>query len=147
MKVNAAGLALIKAHEGLRLVAYKDAVGVWTIGYGHTSMAGAPAVSRGMVIDSAQAEDILSHDLIKYENAVIRALAGRSVTDNEFAAMVSLCYNIGPGNFNKSSVLRYVLAGNKQAAANAFRAWNKAGGKVLRGLVARREQERTLFLS
>ena len=145
--INQAGLNLIKQFEGLRLKAYRDAVGVWTIGYGHTSMAGDPKVKAGMVITEDEAEQILRIDLKKYEDAVKKALPGYPLTDNQYAALTSLCYNVGPGNFSKSSVVRYLRQGNPGQSADAFRAWNKAGGRVLQGLVTRREAERKLFLS
>lgn len=146
MKTNLAGIELIKAWEGLRTTAYQDSVGVWTIGYGHTSMAGDPKVVPGMKITPDQATAILANDLQTYESAVQLALK-RTATGNQFAAMVSLCFNVGPGNFLKSSVLTRFNAGDMQGAADAFLMWNKAGGKVLQGLVNRREAERKLFLA
>lgn len=146
MKINAAGLDLIKRWEGLRLTAYKDIVGVWTIGYGHTAAAGAPAPKAGMKITEKEAHDILVRDLAQYEKAVTKALS-IVPSANQFAAMVSLCYNIGPANFAKSSVVRLLNVGKPREAADAFLLWNKAGGKVIKGLTARREDERKLFLT
>lgn len=145
MKTNRAGIELIKEFEGCRLETYKDAVGVPTIGYGHTSMAGPPLVLPGMVITQQQADDILITDLAKYEMAVSKAIK-RQPTPNQFAAMVSLCYNIGPNNFRKSTVCRAFNDGDIIRAAGAFLRWNKAGGRVLAGLTRRREAERELFL-
>lgn len=146
MKTNRAGLDLIKKWEGLRLTAYKCPAGVLTIGYGHTSAAGAPAVSKGMKITAEEASDILRRDLASYESAVEKALA-RSPNANQFSAMVSLCYNIGPGAFAKSSIVKRFNAGDIAGAADAILMWNKANGKVLQGLVNRREDERRLFLT
>lgn len=149
MKTNAAGIALIQKWEGKRLTAYPDpATGgePWTIGYGHTTAAGPPTVKRGMKITDQQATDILKTDLTKFEAAVINVLT-KAPTENQFAAMVSLCFNIGPGNFGKSSVVKNFNAGKVSAAADAFLRWNKAAGKVLPGLVRRREDERKLFLT
>ena len=146
MKINAAGLALIKRWEGLRLTAYQDSVGVWTIGYGHTAEAGPPEPKANMKITEKEANDILTRDLGQYERAVTKAISV-APTSNQFAAMVSLCYNIGPTNFAKSSVVRRMNEGNSKAAADAFLLWNKAGGKVLKGLTARREDEKKLFLT
>jgi lysozyme len=145
MKTNRAGIELIKAWEGQMLKAYQDAVGVWTIGYGHTSMAGEPKVTQGMTITADEAADILVKDLVKYEAAVSKALT-RNPNENQFSAMVSLCFNIGPGNFSKSTLVKKFNAGDIQGAADAFRSWRLAGGKVLQGLVNRREAERQLFL-
>lgn len=146
MKINAAGLDLIKRWEGLRLTAYQDSVGIWTIGYGHTAKAGPPAPKAGMKITEKEADDILTRDLGQYERAVTKAISV-APTSNQFAAMVSLCYNIGPANFATSTVVKLVNAGDPRGAAEAFLRWNKAGGKVLKGLTARREDEKKLFLT
>jgi lysozyme len=94
-----------------------------------------------MTITEREAEDILTRDLFKYEQGVTTALTRRP-TQPQFDAMVSLCYNIGPGAFRKSSALRLFNQGDKTKAANALLLWNKAGGKVLKGLTRRREAER-----
>jgi lysozyme len=146
VKINTAGLDLIKRWEGLRLTAYQDSVGIWTIGYGHTAEAGPPAPKAGMKITEKEADDILKRDLGQYERAVTKAISV-APTSNQFAAMISLCFNIGPTNFAKSSVVRRMNEGNAKAAADAFLLWNKAGGKVLKGLTARREDEKKLFLT
>jgi lysozyme len=145
MKTSKAGIDLIKRWEGVKLTAYKCPAGIWTIGYGHTSAAGSPKVVAGMTITTKEAEEILTRDLLKYETAVKNALT-RAPNQNQFDAMVSLCYNIGPGAFKKSSVAKRFNEGNVAGAAEALRMWNKAGGKVLQGLVNRREDERKLFL-
>ena len=149
MKTTESGVDLIKKFEGKRLAAYPDpATGgdPWTIGYGHTSMAGPPAVKKGMKITDSEATDILVKDLGVYETAVAKVLTSKP-NGNQFSAMVSLCYNIGPGNFAKSSVLRKFNSGDIKGAADAFRSWNKAAGKVMAGLTRRREEERKLFLT
>ena len=145
MKISRAGIELVKRWEGCRLRAYQDSVGVWTIGYGHTSAAGDPKVTPGLKITQQEAEDILVRDLVKYEAAVQKSLT-RSPTQPQFDAMTSLCFNIGPGAFAKSSIVKKFNAGDVQGAANAFLLYNKAGGKVLQGLVNRREDERKHFL-
>jgi lysozyme len=145
MKTSKAGIDLIKKWEGVKLTAYKCPAGIWTIGYGHTSAAGSPKVVAGMTITAKAAEEILVRDLLKYELGVKSALT-RAPNQNQFDALVSLCYNIGPGAFKKSSVAKRFNEGNIAAAAEALRMWNKAGGKVLQGLVNRREDERKLFL-
>lgn len=145
MQTNAEGLSLIKLYEGLRLKAYKDPVGILTIGYGHTTAAGDPEVTPGMEITREDAEAMLRRDLVKYEKAVADAVKV-DLTSNQNAACVSLCYNIGPGNFNKSSVLRFINQGKFDDAADAFLLWNRAGGKILPGLVKRRAAEAALFI-
>lgn len=145
MQTNAEGLSLIKLYEGLRLKAYKDPVGILTIGYGHTSAAGTPEVKLGMVITREEAEAMLRRDLVTYEKAVADAVKV-ALTSNQNSACVSLCYNIGPGNFKKSSVLRFINQGRFDDAADAFLLWNRAGGKILSGLVKRRAAEAALFI-
>lgn len=146
MKTSKAGLDLIKKWEGCRLKAYRDSAGVLTIGYGLTSAAGIIPVTEGLTITQAQADDYLARALVKYEAAVEKAIT-RPMTQPQFDAMTSLCYNIGPGEFPGSSVARRFNEGNISGAADAFLMWTKAGGKELQGLVKRRHDERKLFLS
>lgn len=144
MKTNDAGIALIKEFEGCRLTAYPDpGTGgePWTIGFGHTG-----GVKRDDVITMETAEQLLRQDLTKFESNVAAACEGIDTTENQFAAMVSFCYNVGPANFRKSSVLKAHQRGDKTAAANAFKLWNKAAGKVLPGLTRRRAAEAQLYL-
>lgn len=147
MSVNQATIDLIKQFEGCKLTAYQDIVGVWTIGYGITEGAGVgikPA--KGMTITQDQAEDLLRRAVDKFATRVDELITA-NVNANEFGACVSLAYNIGPNAFAKSTVLRELNAGRKDAAAAAFQMWNKAGGVVSKGLVRRREAERQLFLT
>lgn len=146
MRTGTAGLDLIKSFEGWRAEAYRDAVGVWTIGYGHTAMAGAPRPVAGMVITRAQGEQLLRTDLLVYEAAVNQALTV-VVSQNQFDALVSFCYNVGPGNFRTSSVLRYTNQGRFAAVPGRLLLWNKAKGKVLRGLTRRRMAEGALYIT
>lgn len=150
MKTNRAGIELIKTFEGLRTKSYLCPAGVWTIGYGHTSAAGAPKVTKGMTITPEQAEEILVSDLVNYEAGVLKALK-RSPNVNQFSAMVSLCYNIGEGAFASSSVVRMFNEGAPFLAADALMKWNKAkvSGKLIElpGLTRRRDAERKLFLT
>lgn len=136
----------IKEHEALRLTAYlptKD--DVWTIGYGHTKTA-----RQGMVITEAQAEQLLRGDLAWVEDVIDR-LVKVPLTQNQHDAVGSLIFNIGEGNFSKSTVLRKLNTGDYRGAADAFLMWNKQRDKqtgkmnVLRGLTKRRQQERDLF--
>ena len=145
MRINKAGIDLIKEFEGLRLEAYKCPAGVWTIGYGTTGRAGVgikPAA--GMVITEAEAEWYLEQAVAKFA-AGVEAVITAPVDENEFAAMTSLAYNIGLSGFRKSSALRHFQSGDKAKAAAAIKLWNKAGGKVLTGLVRRRDAEVELF--
>ena len=140
-RINTVGLNLIKDFEGLRLNSYRDAVGVWTIGYGHTGTAG-----PGQRITNAQATALLREDVATFENAVTRAVRV-PVTANQFAALVSFTYNVGSGALNSSTLLRRLNAGDTLGAADEFLRWNRAGGQVLAGLTRRRVAERDLFLS
>jgi lysozyme len=143
--INQAGMDLIKEFEGFRAEAYRDSVGVLTIGYGTTAAAGVgitPAL--GMVITQAQAEAYLQAAVDMFADE-IKAKMTREPTPNQFAAMVSLAYNIGPGAFGHSSVLRHFNAGNMEAAAASFALWNKAGGRELAGLTRRRAAEAAMF--
>lgn len=145
MKTSPFGRAEITRREGCRLAAYYDSVGVLTIGVGHTSAAGAPKVTKGLKISASEADAILSRDLALFENAVNSAVKV-PLNQNEFDALVSLAFNIGGGAFAKSTLVRKLNAGDRQGAANQFSVWNKAGGKVLKGLVTRRAAERAQFL-
>lgn len=138
-QINKAGLDLIKSFEGLRLKAYKDAVGIWTVGYGHTKTA-----TPGMAISEPEAEAMLRNDLAEAQGAVER-LVKRPLNDNEYAALVSFVFNLGSGNLSRSTLLRKLNAGDRRGAADQFLVWNKAGGKVLAGLTRRRQAERALF--
>lgn len=144
MKVSAAGRAFLTKEEGVRTTAYKDSVGVWTIGVGHTTAAGAPVVTQGLKITAAEAQEILERDLTKFENYV-KAAVRVPVSQEEFDALVSLCYNIGPGAFRGSSVARKLNAGDRAGAAEAFLMWKNAGGKPI--LLKRRQREKALFES
>lgn len=147
MMVNQRTIDLIKEFEGCKLIAYQDIVGVWTIGYGITEGAGVGIKpNKGMTITQDQAEDLLRRAVDKFAMRVDELIAA-NVNANEFGACVSLAYNIGPNAFAKSTVLRELNAGRKDAAAAAFQMWNKAGGVVSKGLVRRREAEKQLFLT
>jgi lysozyme len=114
--INQRTIDLIKEFEGCELKAYKDAVGVWTIGYGHTSAAGMPMVLPGMTITKQQAEDILRLDLQKYEGYVKNAVR-TDVNENQYGALVSFVYNLGNGNLRSSTLLRKVNARDFTGAA------------------------------
>lgn len=141
------GLALIKSHEGLRLNAYPDpgtGGDPWTIGYGHTSLAGPPLVRKGMKISALEAEDILRRDLQRFEKAVAKAVKV-PINDNQFSALVSFCFNVGEGGLLKSGVLKAVNAKRFDLVPARLALWNKAAGRVLPGLTRRRAEEGKLF--
>lgn len=144
-ELNKESMGLIKSFEGWRAKAYKDPVGVWTIGYGHTKHAGPPVPKRGMTISKKYGEQLLLRDLQQYAKAVDEAVTVE-LNSNQFGALTSFCYNVGPTNFRKSSVLRYTNQGRFNEVPGRLLLWNKAKGKVLRGLTRRRKAEGKLFL-
>ncbi len=140
-RTNKNGLLLIKSFEGLRLKAYRDAVGIWTIGYGMTR-----GVQPDMSISEAEAEQFLQQDLIRFEQAINDAV-NAPVNDNQFSALVSFTYNVGSGALRSSTLLKLLNARNDlRHTAAEFPRWNRAGGRVLEGLTRRRNAERALFL-
>ncbi len=146
--INSAGLDLVKEFEGLarqlsdgRIAAYLDAVGIPTIGYGHTA-----GVQMGQVISVQEADRFLRQDLQEAETAVSQLVQAR-INENQFSALVSFVFNLGGGAFAESTLLREVNAGNLQAAAAQFPRWVYAGGRQLPGLVRRRQAEQALFLA
>lgn len=144
MRTSQRGMALIKQYEGLRLESYLCPAGVWTIGYGHTSSAGAPVVKPGQRITKEEANSILAQDLSQYETAV-QTWVKRPLTQGQFDALVSLCYNIGIGAFRKSTLVGAINAGKMENAPAQFMRWTKAGGRELPGLVKRRRAEVALW--
>ena len=142
--LNAATLALIEASEGLRTTAYRDAVGVWTIGYGHTTAAGPPVVCSGYTITPDEAKAILARDLER-TSAGVGALLDVALNDNQFGALVSFAFNLGVGTLATSTLLRLVNGGAFALAGEQFPKWCHAGGQVLPGLVTRRAAERALW--
>ncbi len=139
MKLGERGTEILKYFEGCKLTAYQDSVGVWTIGYGHTK-----GVYDGMTITQDQAEQMLLSELEEYEG-YIENMVTVPLTQNQFDALVVWVYNLGPTNFKNSTLLKELNAGNYNAAGQEITRWNKAGGKVLAGLVKRREAEAELF--
>ena len=141
------GLKLLAGFEGLVLHPYLDSVKVPTIGIGSTYYENGTRVKlTDPPITEARAYELLANTISFYERTVTR-LVKVIVTQFQFEAMVSLCYNIGGANFAKSSVLRLVNKGDFAGAAKAFLLWNRAGGKVLNGLTIRRTKEAEYFLT
>ncbi len=141
MTISDAGVDLIAKYEGCRLTAYKCPAGVWTIGYGHTA-----GVNPGDVLASEKdAKALLKEDLKKYGGYVNNCIKEKRIifpiNQNQFDALTSFCYNCGPGNLQK-----LVSGRDEQTIADKLLQYVKGGGKVLPGLVRRREDERALFL-
>lgn len=141
------GLKLLAGFEGLVLHPYLDPVKVPTIGIGSTYYENGTRVKlTDPPITEARAYELLANTIASYE-LTVNNLLKVTVTQFQFDAMVSLCYNIGAANFAKSSVIRLVNKGDFVGAAKAFLLWNKAGGKVIRGLTIRRTKEAEYFLT
>lgn len=139
MNYSKTGLALTESFEGLRLTAYQDSVGVWTIGYGHTN-----GVQQGQTITLQQAEAFLVADIawaVAFVNHVLTVL----VTQGEFDALVDFVFNLGSGTLVHSTLLQLVNSGNFSAAADEFAKFDHAGGKVVAGLLRRRLAEKQIF--
>ena len=139
MIISTAGVDLLTHFEGLRLEAYQDSVGVWTIGYGHTK-----GVTPSMKITESQANNLLRTELIEYQN-YINSMVNVSLDQCQFDALVCWVYNLGPTNLSNSTLLTLLNQGVKLQIPKQIRRWNKAGGRVLKGLVRRREAEALMF--
>jgi len=142
-RINNEGFKLLTTFEGCRLIAYDDGGEVWTIGYGHTK-----GVFEGMIITQAQADQIFHEDLEQFESYVEDAVQV-DVNDDQFAALVCFCFNVGPGSegFGGSTLLRKLNSGDYQGAVGQFPVWNKVDGEPWLGLTRRRLAEQALFLS
>jgi len=133
-------LALTEQFEGCQLTAYQDVAGVWTIGYGHTG----PDVSPGLTITQTQAAQLLQQDVASAAACVNQAVTV-DLNQDEFDALVDFVFNVGRGAFQGSTMLRDLNAGDFAGAAGEFDKWDHAGGKVVAGLLRRREAEQALF--
>ena len=147
MDISEKGLKLIQEFEGCRLIPYNDSVGYATVGVGHLigkRKVTADDLAKYKGFTDADALRLLKEDVSGFVKS-LNTLLSSPVTQNQFDAMVSLAFNIGVGNFTKSSVLRFTNAKEFDRAAEAFKSWNKAGGKVLTGLTNRRLKESQLY--
>jgi lysozyme len=133
------GLSLIKKFEGCELEAYQCSAGVWTIGYGHTK-----GVTPSDSISQEEAEQMLVDELHEYESYVNEYVTV-ALSQNQFDALVSWVYNLGPANLKASTMLKVLNSGEYEDVPAQMKRWNKAGGKVLEGLIRRREAEACLF--
>lgn len=139
---GALAVATIGQFEGLRLVAYQDVVGVWTACYGETK-----GIKPGMKFTRQQCDMMFIERLQEFETGMRRCLdAPDALPDKTYVSFLSVTYNIGVGGWCGSSMVRRANAGNLTAACDALLMWNKANGKVLKGLTNRRQAERKLCL-
>jgi len=141
MNLGPAGTALIQSFESCKLEAYQDGNGIWTIGWGHVA-----GVQPGDTCTQAQADTWFFQDTHAACNTVMR-LVDVAVNQNQFDALVSLCFNIGGGHFCSSTLLKVLNAGNFMAAADQFLVWDIVGGQQSPGLARRRAAERALFVT
>jgi lysozyme len=139
--INAAGLALIKSFEGFSSYPYRDSAGVWTIGYGHTK----EVSTWSSPVTEEEAEDLLRADLADAE-ADVETQITAPLNDNQFAALVSLVFNVGTAPLTRT-LGTLLNSGDYTGAAGEFLKWDHAGGQVNAGLSRRRVAERELFLS
>ena len=128
-----------KSLKGCELTAYQCSAGVWTIGYGHTK-----GIEEGMEISQEEAEQMLVDELHEYENYINKYVTA-PLSQNQFDAMVSWVYNLGPANLKASTLLKVLNAEDYEGVPAQIKRWNKAGGEILDGLIRRREAEARLF--
>ena len=151
MNMSSDGLDMTKYYEGLQLTAYKDPAGIWTIGYGHTGR----DVQEGMKISEHVASELLMADMGDAEDFVNSSVTV-PLNQGQFDALADFVYNVGSLNFQDSTLLKYLNAGDYAKAGGTwdkgvcvhsgeFQKWIYAGGKVLQGLVLRRDSESQLF--
>ena len=139
MNISQEGISLIKKFEGCELEAYQCAAGVWTIGYGSTKN-----VKEGDTLTQKEADNLLLHEMQEYEG-YIKELIKVPLKQNQFDALVSWVFNLGPANLKASTMLKFLNAGDYHLIPSQIKRWNKANGKVLEGLIRRREAEALMF--
>ena len=145
MKLNQIGKDLIKSFEGCKLVSYKCSANKDTIGYGNTFYEDGSPVLPGHRITQEKADELFELIVADFEKIVTRNIK-TIITDNQFSALVSFCYNVGEANLKKSTLLKKVNYNpNDPSIKSEFLRWNKAGGKILAGLTRRREAEAKLY--
>ena len=145
MSDYSAAVKLIKQFEGFRSIAYKCPAGVWTIGYGSTSIDGVKVKQGDTITEQAALDDVYKrlNEIDKQITATVRV----PLNSNQLNALLDFVYNLGVGNFRSSTLLKKLNDSDYRGAADELLRWNKSGGKVLAGLTKRREAERELFLS
>jgi lysozyme len=139
MNISEEGLSLIKKFEGCELKAYRCAANVLTIGYGTTK-----GVTEDMEITKEEAESLLKEEMHEYEG-YINDMVKVPLEQHQFDAMVSWVFNLGSGNLSSSTLLKKLNNSEYDEVPAQIKRWNKAGGKVLDGLIRRREAESLLF--
>ncbi len=147
MKVSDKCINMIKHHEGFVRKPYQDPIGLWTVGVGHLIGDGKKLPKEwNKEFTDEEVDNILCEDLERFEIGIQR-LTKVSLTQSQFDALVSFSFNVGLGNFQSSTLRSKLNRGDYEGASNEFPKWRKAGGKILKGLVRRRADEKALFLS
>jgi lysozyme len=141
MNISSDGITLIEGFESLKLEAYQDSKGVWTIGWGHTG----PDVYEGLTITEDQADALQKQDLNTAETCVNNDVIV-DLQQCQFDALVSFTFNVGSGNEEHSTLLSLLNSGDYSDAANQFVRWDQSGGQVIPGLLRRRKAEQAMFL-
>ena len=159
MKVSKAAIDMINHHEGVRTKPYRCPALLWTVGVGHVIDPTHAAVKyeerRNLpipqgwdrVLSMGEVDTILAEDLRRFERGVVRLCPPAAGNQGVFDALVSFAFNVGLGNLQRSSLRMKTNRGDFEEAADEFLKWTKAGGRVLPGLVKRRNDERALYLS
>jgi len=146
VKVSNAGIQLIKHHEGVRYKPYTCPAGLWTVGFGHLIGNGKSLPKEwNKTFTQGEVDAILKHDLKRFELGVHKMLPNVPLRQHEFDAIVSFCFNLGLGCFQRSTIRQALLRGDKEAAMASLVKYCRAGGKILKGLQNRRLDERRLF--
>ena len=159
MKASAAAIKMVKHHEGVRTRPYRCPALLWTVGVGHVIDPSHAAVKyeersslpipagwdRTLTMDEVDA--ILAQDLSRFERGVARLCPAAVNHQGQFDALVSFSFNVGLGALQRSSIRMRYNRGDIEGAADAFLMWTKAAGRVLPGLVKRRQDERAMFLA
>ncbi len=146
MKVSDKLIKLLRHHEGVRNKPYQCPAKLWTVGVGHLIGDGKtlPA-SWNRTFTNEEIDGILKSDLSRFELGVSKMLPNVQLKQHEFDALVSFCFNLGLGCFQRSTIRQALLRGDKEQAMESLMKYCRAGGKILRGLENRRKDERRLF--
>jgi len=148
MKPSEKCYEIIKQFEGCRLKAYKDSAGVWTVGYGTIMYPNGIKVKEGDICTQDEAVTFLKYEVILKSQSVNAFTSNYNLTQNQFDALVSFAYNLGVGALQKSALLKKIKHNpNDPSIEVEFMKWVNAGGKKIKGLVKRRQQEATLYFT
>jgi lysozyme len=146
VNISKAGIALIKHHEGVRSRPYRCPANLWTVGVGHLIGDGKSLPdSWNRTFSQEEIDGILKSDLRRFELGVHKMLPNVPLRQCEFDSIVSFCFNLGLGCFQRSTLRQALLRGDKKAAMESLVKYCRAGGKILKGLQTRRLDERALF--